>query len=121
MRPMDRDAPPSRTPADRLSGPLSGLDDGVNALHDALNRAVPRLWWPLSVPSAERRLGAREHALYAVHAGRGLTTAVLVARRGTRGHTIAPGGAAALAAWVLFTGAWDRRADQAASWERRSL
>ena len=121
MGSMDRDAPPSRTPADRLSEPLVDLDDGVNAVHDALNRAVPRLWWPLSVPSAERRLGSREHALYAVHAGLGLTAAVLVGRRGTRGHTIALGGAAALASWVLFTGAWDRRADQAASWERRSL
>ncbi len=118
MSPMDGVAPPSRTLADRLTGPVSSADDGVNAVHDALNRAVPRLWWPLSVPPAERRLGAAEHALYAAHAGIGIGVACLVGSR--RGRLAALGGLAAVGSWALFTGAWDRRADQADSCERRA-
>jgi hypothetical protein len=107
---MHGDAPTSRTVADRLTERVSALDHGTNAVHDALNRAVPSLWWPLAVPSAANRLTAREHALYAVHAGIGITAACLVGSR--RGRIVAVGGAAALASWALFTGAWDRRADQ---------
>lgn len=119
MRPMDGVAPPGRTLADRLTEPLSALDDGTNDVHDALNRAVPWLWWPLTVPSPARRLGASEHALYAVHAGVGVGAACLLGPR--RGRIAALGAVAAVASWALFTGAWDRRADQAASCDRRAL
>ena len=118
MRPMDGVAPPSRTVADRLTARVAGLDHGTNAVHDALNRAVPWLWWPLSVPSSDARLTAREHALYAVHAGVGIGAACLLGSR--RGRIAAIGGVAAVASWAVFTGAWDRRADQADSCERRA-
>jgi RsiW-degrading membrane proteinase PrsW (M82 family) len=114
---MNGDAPPPRTVADRLTERLSGLDHGTNGVHDALNRAVPWLWWPLTVPAEDQRLTAREHALYAVHAGLGIGVAGLLGSR--RGRIVAIGGIAAVASWALFTGAWDRRADQADSWERR--
>jgi len=115
---MDGVAPLSRTLADRLTERVSALDDGTNAVHDALNRAVPWLWWPLAVPPADRRLAAGEHALYAVHAGIGIGAACLLGSR--RGRMVAIGGVAAVASWALFTGAWDRRADQADSCERRA-
>jgi hypothetical protein len=115
---MNRDAPPSRSTADRLTEPVSALDHGTNTVHDALNDAVPWLWWPLTVPPAERRLGAREHALYAVHAGLGIAAAGLVGRR--RARNVGAGVVVAFASWALFTGAWDRRADQSASSDRRA-
>ncbi|MGI9186598.1 MAG: hypothetical protein ACR2J9_03595 [Gaiellales bacterium] len=116
---MDGVAPPPRTLADRLTEPLSALDDGTNDVHDALNRMVPWLWWPLAVPSRFHRLSGREHALYAAHAGIGIGVACVVGS--WRGRTAALGVIAAATSWALFTGAWDRRADQADSCERRTL
>jgi len=69
---------------------------------DVMNRRVPGLWWPLAVPARERATPPRAHVLSAVHAGVGWA----VARRfGGRLAT-----AAAVAGWLLCTGAWDRRA-----------
>lgn len=112
MRSMPDDAPPLRSSADRLTEWVSACDDDINATHDALNRAVPRLWWPLTVPPVQRRLGAREHALYAVHAGLGLGAAALLTPRRTRSLVLVIGAAVAVGSWAAFTGAWDRRADQ---------
>lgn len=106
------DAPLPRTAADRLTWPLAPLDDPVNALHDDLNGRLPWLWWPLEAPAADARLGAPEHALYAVHAGLGLAVAALVAPRRARPAALAVGLALGVASWALFTGAWDRRADR---------
>ena len=121
MRPMHDDAPPLPGLADRLSRPLAAQDPSVNALHDRLNEAVPWLWWPLTVPSASARLGASEHALYAVHAGLGLVAVTLVAPRTQRRRILRGGALIALGSWAVFSGAWDRRADQAANDERRAL
>jgi len=119
MSPMNGDAPPSPTLADQLTKRFATLDHSTNAVHDALNRAVPWLWWPLTVPGTDRRLAAREHALYAVHAGLGIGLACALSPARSRSIAVA-GGVAALASWAIFTGAWDRRADQAASCERRA-
>ena len=110
MRFMAGVAPPTRTVADRLTAGIAVLDHRTNTVHDALNRALPSLWWPLSVPATDRRLAAREHALYAVHAGIGIGVACLL--HSHRRQTLVIGGVAALASWAIFTGAWDRRADQ---------
>ena len=119
MGAVDDDAPPRPSPASACTMPLAAADDAVNALHDRLNAALPRLWWPLSVPSADRRLGLAEHALYAAHAGAGIVLASAVAPRRLRPPLVAVGVVAAFASWALFTGAWDRRADQPASAARR--
>ena len=117
---MDGDAPPHSTLADRLTKPFAGRDDEVNAVHDTLNAALPRLWWPLRVPTSDARLAAPHHALYAVHAGIGLAALALIAPRRSRAVVLAAGVALAGASWAGFTGAWDRRADQADSCERRA-
>ena len=119
MRHMTGVAPPTRTVADRLTAGIAGLDHRTNTVHDALNRAVPWLWWPLTVPDADRRLAAREHALYAAHAGIGVAVACLLQSR--RRRTLMIGSAAAVISWAIFTGAWDRRADQSDSCDRRAL
>jgi hypothetical protein len=106
------DAPLPRGAADRLTVPLASLDDPANALHDDLNARLPWLWWPLEVPEADARLGAPQHALYAVHAGLGLAAAALRVPRRARPGAVAVGAALGLASWALFTGAWDRRADR---------
>jgi hypothetical protein len=108
------DAPDPRSGADRATGPLAGLDDPVNALHDDLNGRLPWLWWPLTAPARDARLAAPQHALYAVHAGLGLAAAALVAPRRARPAVLVVGAALGLASWALFTGAWDRRADRLA-------
>ena len=120
MSPMDGVAPPPSTLADRLTEPLAGNDDKVNAVHDALNAALPRLWWPLRVPSTDARLAAPHHVLYAVHAGIGLAALALITPRRSRAVVLVAGVALAGASWAGFTGAWDRRADQADSCERRA-
>lgn len=117
---MNGDAPPHRSVADRLTERVSALDHDTNDVHDALNRAVPWLWFPLTVPAADRRLSAREHALYAAHAGLGIGAACLVGSARTRRRIALVGGVAAIVSWAVFTGAWDRRADQADSNERRA-
>lgn len=111
MGDVDGDAPPGPDLAERLSAPLAGADDAVNAVHDRLNAAVPWLWTPLAVPRPEQRLGPSHHALYAAHAALGLA---LLRRRRTFGVVLA------VASWAVFTGAWNRRADQAASAARRA-
>ena len=111
MGDVDEGAPPGPDLAERLTAPLAGADDAVNALHDRLNAAVPWLWTPLAVPRTDERLGPAHHALYAAHAAAGLV--VLRRRRGV-------GVVLALASWAVFTGAWNRRADQAASAARRA-
>ena len=108
---VDEDAPPGPDLAERLSAPLAGLDGRVNAVHDRLNAAVPWLWTPLAVPAPDERLGPAHHALYAAHAAVGLA---LLRRRRTVGVVLA------VASWAVFTGAWNRRADQAASAARRA-
>ena len=111
MEGVDGDAPHGPDLAERLSAPLAGADDRVNAVHDRLNAAVPWLWTPLDVPRTETRLGPAHHALYAVHAAIGIA---LLPRRRTVGVVLA------VASWAVFTGAWNRRADQAASAARRA-
>lgn len=120
MRLMHDDAPPPPSAADRCTRPLTGADPAVNALHDALNAALPWLWWPLRVPSDVRRLAVPEHALYAVHAGLGITLACALAPRPARRRVAGAGALLAAASWAVFTGAWDRRADQDARSERRA-
>jgi len=112
MGAMSRDAPPSPSRADRLSAPLAGIDDPVNALHDDLNRRLPWLWWPLRVPAAGVRMDLPRHALYAVHAGGGVALAAAVIRGRSRTAVLVAGGVIAVASWALFSGAWDRRADR---------
>ncbi len=94
------------TLAVRLSGPLAPADGAANAITDAMNDAVPWLWWPLDVPAADAPMPAAANALYAVHA--------VVLRRVARaaGLDVPPLTAVALTAvsWLWFTGAWDRRA-----------
>lgn len=106
------DAPDPRTAAERLTGPLAGLDDPVNALHDDLNARLPWLWWPLEPPAPGQRLRAPQHALYAVHAALGVGAAVLVAPRRARSGVLAAGAVLGLASWALFSGAWDRRSER---------
>lgn len=112
MGAVNRDAPPAPTAADRLTASAAALDDPVNALHDDLNARLPWLWWPLEAPASDERLGAPQHALYAVHAGLGLAAAALVGPRRSRPGLLVAGAVLGLASWALFTGAWDRRADR---------
>lgn len=94
------------TLATRLSAPLSPLDRPANAIADAMNRAVPWLWWPLRVPAAAAPMPAAAHALYVAH---GVLLAVAARRAGlpvSGGRALAVGAAG----WLWFTGAWDRRA-----------
>lgn len=98
------------TPATRLSAPLAPLDRCANAITDAMNRAVPWLWWPLPVPAPSQPMPGAAHALYVAHG-------VLLAGTARRaGVPLTGGRAAALGAlgWLWFTGAWDRRALRAA-------
>lgn len=120
MEAMHGDAPPPPSAAARLTGPLAEADEAVNALHDRLNEAAPGLWWPLRAPAADRRLGRPEHALYATHAGLGLAVAAALAPRRLRVPVAVATAVLGAASWAIFTGAWDRRADQAASAARRS-
>jgi hypothetical protein len=92
----------------RLSARFARYDDRVNALHDALNRRFSALWWPLEPPATDRALGSREHALYAAHVTLALVAVSAVSRR--RGPAAVALLAAGFGSWVLFTGAWDRRA-----------
>ena len=117
---MDEDAPPPPGLAERLTAPLAGADDAVNGLHDALNAAVPWLWRPLDVPAPAEPLGAPHDALYAVHAAVGLGVLLLLAPRRMRGAAAVGGAVLALGSWAVFTGAWNRRAGQAASAARRA-
>lgn len=94
------------TLATRLSAPLSRLDRPANAITDAMNRAVPWLWWPLAVPDRAAPMPAAAHSLYVAH---GIALAAAARRAGLRLR----GGEAVLlgaAGWLWFTGAWDRRA-----------
>ena len=112
MGAVNRDAPPTPTAADRLTGAAAPLDDPVNAVHDDLNAHLPWLWWPLQAPAADERLGAPQHALYAVHAGLVLAVAALAAPRRARPGILVAGAVLGLASWALFTGSWNRRADR---------
>ncbi|MGI9117253.1 MAG: hypothetical protein ACR2JV_06425 [Gaiellales bacterium] len=116
---MDGDAPTHPSAAARLTARIALADDAVNGLHDRLNDLAPRLWWPLAVPSPSRRLGPAEHALYGVHAGVGIAVARLLVPRALRRPATVVGVSVAAVSWAVFTGAWDRRADQAASAARR--
>jgi hypothetical protein len=100
----------------RATAPLAALDDAVNDVHDRLNRAVPWLWAPLDVPQSDRPLGRAEHALYAAHSAAAVALAVAFGR--PRAALVLTG--AAIASWAVFTGAWNRRAGQAASAARRA-
>lgn len=85
-----------------LSAPVVRADHANLALQDAINAAVPWLWWPLEVPAVERPMPPGAHALYVVHAW-------VIAR--TIGLPRGPGWTVAtVASWAIFTGAWDRRA-----------
>ena len=117
---MDGDAPPPPGLAERLSAPLADADDAVNGLHDALNAAVPWLWRPLDVPAPDEPLGAPHDALYGAHAALGLGVLLLLAPRRARATAALGGAVLAIASWAVFTGAWNRRAGQAASAARRA-
>jgi hypothetical protein len=111
MAPVDGDAPSERSLADRLSAPLAAVDADVNDVHDRLNALVPWLWRPLSPPGVEDRLDARHHALYAAHAGVGVVAAALLVPGPRRRGALVGLAVVAAVGWVVFTGAWDRRAD----------
>lgn len=81
----------------------AALDRPANAVTDAMNAAVPWLWWPLAVPARDAPLSGAAHVLYAVHA--------VVLWRVARRPPVAASIAVAVAGWVVFTGAWDRRAE----------
>lgn len=117
---MDDDAPPPPGLAERLTGPLAAADEAVNGVHDGLNAAVPWLWRPLAVPTPDEPLGPPHDVLYAVHAGVGLGLLLLIAPRGIRRPAAVGGALLAAASWAVFTGAWNRRAAQAASAARRA-
>ena len=89
-----------------LSRPLAPLDEAVNAVTDALNDAIPWLWWPLAVPPRETIMSPGAHVLYVVHAVAGWAAARAAGLR--LGPRLALAGG--FAGWALFTGAWDRRA-----------
>lgn len=112
MGAVRRDAAPAPTLADRLSGPVAGLDEPVNAVHDDLNRRLPWLWWPLTGPAPDERMDGPRHALYAAHAGLGVALAAALAGRRGRATALVGGVTVAAVSWALFTGAWDRRADR---------
>ncbi len=82
------------------------LDPPANAITDAMNAAVPWMWWPLDVPPRGQPFGTDAHVLYVVHALAGW-----VGLRAAGVPPPAPAAAlAALAGWVVVTAAWDRRA-----------
>ncbi len=83
---------------------MAPFDAPANAISDAMNRAVPWLWWPLAVPSRDAPLGGGAHALYAVH---GAVLHAVAGRRLLRAPTAL---AAGVLSWLWFSGAWDRRA-----------
>lgn len=116
MEGVDGAAPDERDLAALATAFLAPADDVVNGVHDRLNGAVPWLWAPLDVPAVDERLAGSQHALYAVHSGVAIALALALGRRGT---ALALTGAA-IASWAVFTGAWNRRADQAASAARRT-
>jgi hypothetical protein len=98
------------TLAARATHRMRVLDAPANAITDAMNAAVPWLWWPLRVPDAVRPMPGAAHVLYVVHA-------VALERAGrAAGIRVGPWRAAVLAllGWLWFTGAWDRRALAAA-------
>ena len=78
----------------------------ANAITDAMNEAVPWLWWPLEVPDPQRPLTPAAHVLYAVHG--------LVVHRVARAAGLRVGARPAvvlgLASWWWFTEAWGHRA-----------
>ena len=96
-------AQPMETLATRLSGPLAPLDGPANAITDAMNAAVPWLWWPLDPPPQEEAMGAGAHVLYVAH---GLAAWLPVRRRVPVPVALAAAGVG----WLWWTGAWDRRA-----------
>ena len=117
---VDDGAPSAPGLAALLTAQFAGFDDAVNGLHDRLNAALPRLWWPLHPPAAEQRLGPPEHALYAAHVALAGAALLLLAPRRTRAAAVVATACAGAVSWAVFTGAWDRRADQAASADRRA-
>ena len=120
MRVVLHDPPPLfRSLADRCSSALAEFDAPVNRLHDSLNRSFPRLWWPLVPPAADRRLAGAEHGLYVVHAALGLGVVFLAGGRRSRPLVVVGGTAVAAVSWAVFSGAWDRRADDSGR-ERRA-
>ncbi len=89
-----------------FSRPLTPLDGSVNAVTDAMNATVPWLWWPLDVPPRDRVMPPGAHVLYVAHAAAGWVAArAVTGRPGPVTATVLAG-----VTWVLFTGAWDRRA-----------
>ena len=116
---VTEDAPPRPDAAVRLTAALATHDDAVNGLHDALNDALPWLWTPLAPPRPDEPLAAPHHALYALHAGLGIGLVALAVRGRTRTAVAVGGALLGAASWAVFTGAWNRRAAQAASAARR--
>lgn len=88
--------------ATRLSAPLARWDAPNLRLQDALNRALPWLWFPVGPPDPARRMTAGAHALYVVHA--------YVIARAARLPRRSAWALGTLLSWAFFTGAWDRRA-----------
>ncbi len=86
----------------------AALDRPANAVTDAMNIAVPWLWWPLEVPARDAPLPGAAHVLYAVHA----VLLWQVARR----PPVAASVFVAAVGWVVFTAAWDRRAEGQPRW-----
>ena len=100
-----------RTLPDRLSRRLAARDGPVNGLHDLLNRRLAWLWWPLDPPRADDRLTRREHALLVVHAAGLVGATAAVVQPDRRARMVVGGIALAAVTWLVFGGAWDRRAD----------
>lgn len=86
----------------------------ANAITDAMNRAVPWLWWPLGVPRRDEPLPPAAHALYAVH---GAAIHAVARRAGVRLGP-APAALLGLASWWWFTDAWNARAARLRSGSR---
>ncbi len=94
------------TVAVRLSTAFARLDGPANAITDAMNGAVPWLWFPLAVPDPREPMPAGAHALYAIHAVALHRAAAAVGLRTSRRSALV----VSVLGWLWFTGAWDRRA-----------
>lgn len=103
----------------RATQPLQRLDGPINRFHDLTVRITPGMWWPASRPRRDRPYDAGQHAVVLVWSAAGFLAGDLLAQRWPkddpstgrrlRNERIATAVASAVS-WVVFVGAWDRRA-----------
>jgi hypothetical protein len=103
----------------RVTRPLARLDGPVNWCSDLAVRTTPWMWWPASPPRRDRPLNTTQHAAYLAWSVGGYLAGDAIATRlpedmRSSGRQLrierVVTGVASVALWLVFAGAWDRRA-----------